>query len=141
MDAAVRRFSDRGNMQTLSELNVTPLLDLAFVLLIIFMITTPLMENKTDLVLPTGDASKNAVDPASVLTISIEKSEVVSIANTVMTIEEVVVELTARKAEKPDLAVAVRSHKELPVQKLIEVLDAVKRAQITKVGVVTNPEK
>ncbi len=141
MDAAVRRFSDRGNMQTLSELNVTPLLDLAFVLLIIFMITTPLMENKTDLVLPTGDASKNAVDPASVLTISIEKSEVVSIANTVMTIEEVVAELTARKAEKPDLAVAVRSHKELPVQKLIEVLDAVKRAQITKVGVVTNPEK
>ena len=128
-------------MQTLSELNVTPLLDLAFVLLIIFMITTPLMENKTDLVLPTGDPSKNAVDPAAVLTISIDKNEVVSIANTAMTIDEVVAELTARKEEKPDLAVAVRSHKELPVQKLIEVLDAVKRAEISKVGVVTNPEK
>ncbi len=137
----MRRFSDRGNMQTLSELNVTPLLDLAFVLLIIFMITTPLMENKTDLVLPTGDPSKNAVDPASVLTISIDKSEVVSIDNAVMNIEQVVAELTARKAEKPDLAVAVRSHKELPVQKLIEVLDAVKRAQISKFGIITNPEK
>ncbi len=128
-------------MQTLSELNVTPLLDLAFVLLIIFMITTPLMENKTDLVLPTGDASKNAVDPASVITISIGRSEVIEVSGAEMTIEQVVAELAARKADKPDLAVAVRSHKELPVQKLIEVLDAVKRAQITKVGLVTNPEK
>ena len=137
----MRRFSDRANMQTLSELNVTPLLDLAFVLLIIFMITTPLMENKTDLVLPTGDPTKNAVDPASVLTISIDRNEVVQVAGAEMTIEQVVAELTTRKAEKPDLAVVVRSHKELPVQKLIEVLDAVKRAQISKVGVVTNPEK
>ena len=137
----MRRFSDRANMQTLSELNVTPLLDLAFVLLIIFMITTPLMENKTDLVLPTGDPTKNAVDPASVLTISIDRNEVVQVADAEMSIEQIVAELTTRKAEKPDLAVVVRSHKELPVQKLIEVLDAVKRAQITKVGLVTNPEK
>ncbi|MEO7319037.1 MAG: biopolymer transporter ExbD [Chthoniobacteraceae bacterium] len=137
----MRRFSDRGNLQTLSELNVTPLLDLAFVLLIIFMITTPLMENKTDLVLPTGEASQNAVDPASVLTISIDRNEAVTIAGAEMTIEGIVAELTARKAERPDLAVAVRSHKELPVQKLIEVLDAVKRAQISKFGIITNPEK
>ena len=137
----MRRFSDRGSLQTLSELNVTPLLDLAFVLLIIFMITTPLMENKTDLVLPTGEASKNAVDPASVLTISIDRNETIQLVGATMTIEEVVAELTARKEEKPDLAVVVRSHKELAVQRLIEVLDAVKRAQISKVGVVTNPEK
>jgi biopolymer transport protein ExbD len=137
----MRRYSERGNLQTLSELNVTPLLDLAFVLLIIFMITTPLMENKTDLVLPTGDASKNAVDPASVLTISIDRNQSIQLAGAETTIEALVAELTTRKAEKPELAVVVRSHKELPVQKLIDVLDAVKRAQISKVGVVTNPEK
>ena len=137
----MKRFSDRGGLTTLSELNVTPLLDLAFVLLIIFMITTPLMENKTDLVLPTGDATKNAVDPSSVLTISIDKNEAIQLAGAAVTIEELVAELTARKADKPDLAVVVRSHKELPVQKLIVVLDAVKRAAISKVGVVTNPEK
>ena len=137
----MRRFSDRANMQTLSELNVTPLLDLAFVLLIIFMITTPLMENKTDLVLPTGDASKNAVDPASVVTISIDRNGTVQLSGRETTIERLVADLTARKKEKPDLAVVIRSHKELPVQNLIDVLDAVKRAQITKVGVVTNPEK
>ena len=50
----MRRFSDRHSLHTLSELNVTPLLDLAFVLLIIFMITTPLMENSVDLVIPSS---------------------------------------------------------------------------------------
>lgn len=137
----MRRFSDRGGLQTLSELNVTPLLDLAFVLLIIFMITTPLMENKTDLVLPTGDASKNAVDPASVLTISIDRNELVQLAGEQTAMEQITDALVARKHDRPDLAVVVRSHKELPVQTLITVLDAVKRAEITKVGVVTNPEK
>ena len=137
----MKRFSDRGGLTTLSELNVTPLLDLAFVLLIIFMITTPLMENKTDLVLPTGDPSKNAVDPASVLTISIDKNEALQLAGAAVTIEELVAELIARKAEKADLAVVVRSHKELPVQKLIDVIDAAKRAGISKVGLATNPEK
>ena len=137
----MRRFSDRANMQTLSELNVTPLLDLAFVLLIIFMITTPLMENKTDLVLPTGDASKNAVDPASVVTISIDRNGTVQLSGRETTIEQLVAELIGRKGEKPDLAVVIRSHKELPVQNLIDVLDAVKRAQIKKIGVVTNPGK
>ena len=137
----MRRFSDRAGLTTLSELNVTPLLDLAFVLLIIFMITTPLMENKTDLVLPTGDASKNAVDPASVLSVSIDKNEAIQLAGAAVTIEELVAELIARKAEKADLAVVVRSHKELPVQKLIDVIDAAKRAGISKVGLATNPEK
>ena len=59
----MRRFSDRPSLQTLSELNITPLLDLAFVLLIIFMITTPLMEKSVDLVLPSSEAAPNAVDP------------------------------------------------------------------------------
>ena len=137
----MRRFSERGGLQTLSELNVTPLLDLAFVLLIIFMITTPLMENKTDLVLPTGDASKNAVDPAAVLTISIDRNELVQLAGEATAMEQLTDALTARKLERPDLAVVVRPHKELPVQTLINVLDAVKRAEITKFGIITNPEK
>ena len=55
----MRRFSERHQLHTLSELNVTPLLDLAFVLLIIFMITTPLMENSTDVVSPAATPPLN----------------------------------------------------------------------------------
>src|SRR3989475_4960332 len=50
----MRRFSQRSYLVTLSEINITPLLDLAFVLLIIFIITTPLLEQGLELKLPQG---------------------------------------------------------------------------------------
>ena len=52
----MRRFSQRNSLVTLSEINITPLLDLAFVLLIIFVITTPLLEQSIPLNLPQGGA-------------------------------------------------------------------------------------
>jgi biopolymer transport protein ExbD len=45
------------------------------------------------------------------------------------------------KEARPEIAVVIRSHKELPVQKLIDVMDVVQRAEISKVGVVTSPEE
>src|SRR5687767_2640766 len=50
----MKRFTQKNNLVTLNEINITPLLDLAFVLLIIFVITTPLLENSIDLNLPKG---------------------------------------------------------------------------------------
>src|SRR5882724_9999103 len=50
----MRRFSQRNSLVTLSDINITPLLDLAFVLLIIFVITTPLLEQGMSLNLPVG---------------------------------------------------------------------------------------
>jgi len=137
----MRRFSDRHSLHTLSELNVTPLLDLAFVLLIIFMITTPLMENSVDLVIPTSDAAKHAVDPNAVQTISINREGEMKFNGEATTVQQIEGTLTALKEAKPEIAVVIRSHKELPVQKLIDVMDAVQRAKITKVGVVTNPDQ
>jgi biopolymer transport protein ExbD len=136
----MRRFSDRQSLQTISELNVTPMLDLAFVLLIIFMITTPLMEKSVDLVVPSSEAAAKAVDPSAVQTISIDRAETIALNGTGMDIAQLEAELVALKNERPDLAVVIRSHKELPVQRLIDVMDAVQRAKITKLGVVTNPE-
>lgn len=136
----MRRFSDRHNMHTLSELNVTPLLDLAFVLLIIFMITTPLMENSVDLVIPSSEAAKHAIDPSAVQTISVNKDGILEFNDEPTDLEKLEQDLVNMKAAKPEIAVVIRSHKELPVQKLIDVMDVVQRAQISKVGVVTNPE-
>lgn len=137
----MRRFSDRHSLHTLSELNVTPLLDLAFVLLIIFMITTPLMENSVDLVIPSSEAARHAVDPSAVQTISINREGEIKFNGEATTLPQLESTLTALKEAKPEVAVVVRSHKELSVQKLIDVMDVVQRAKITKVGVVTNPEQ
>jgi len=137
----MRRFSDRHTLHTLSELNVTPLLDLAFVLLIIFMITTPLMENSVDLVLPSDNAAKNAVDPAAVQTVSINRDGLIQLNKQSTDLAQLEHDLVALKASRPEVAVVIRSHKELAVQKLIDVMAAVQRAKIGKVGVVTNPEE
>ncbi len=135
----MRRFSNRHSLTTLSEINVTPLLDLAFVLLIIFIITTPLMEKSVDLVIPSSNAAQNAVDPAAVLTISLNRDAAIKLGDEEMDIAELTARLTALHEKRADTAVVIRSHKDLAVQKLIDVMDALKRAQITKVGVVTNP--
>jgi biopolymer transport protein ExbD len=137
----MRRYSDRSPMHTLTEINVTPLLDLAFVLLIIFIITTPLMENSVNLVVPTSAQATQSVDLNQTQTISIDKDDQISLNNEPMdpaTLEE---RLIALHAEKPDAPVIVRPHKELSVQQFIAVMDILQRAQISKVGVATRPDE
>ena len=136
----MRRFSDRHALQTLSELNVTPLLDLAFVLLIIFMITTPLMDNSVDLIVPSSEAAEKAVDPSAVQTISINRDALLKLNGAPTTLEAMEGALKELKAARSEVAVVIRSHKELPVQKLIDVMDVVQRAKISRVGVVTTKE-
>src|SRR5438045_2671436 len=75
----MKRYSNRSNFSTLSEINVTPLLDLAFVLLIIFMITTPLLENSMNLVIPSSSVANAPITKAQVQTISIDRDETISI--------------------------------------------------------------
>jgi len=136
----MRRFSDRHSLHTLSELNVTPLLDLAFVLLIIFMITTPLMEKSVPVVLPTDVAAKGAIDPSEVQTVTISRDGQIKLNTEPVGLAQLEEQLSMLKQTQADIAVVIRSHKDLPVQKLIDVMAAAQRAQITKVGVVTNPE-
>ncbi|HEY2342297.1 MAG TPA: biopolymer transporter ExbD [Chthoniobacteraceae bacterium] len=137
----MRRYSDRQSLHTLAELNVTPLLDLAFVLLIIFIITTPLMDNKMDVVLPSSNATQSAVDPNAVQSVTLHRDASITLNNRPVDLAELRSELAQLHAEKPEVAVVIRAHKDLAVQKLIDVMDVVQSAKIAKVGVVTQPEK
>jgi biopolymer transport protein ExbD len=136
----MRRYSQRQNLSTLSEINVTPLLDLAFVLLIIFMITTPLLENSMSLVIPSSGATNQPINSSQVQTVSIDRDETIRFNNQVMGLETLTTELIQLKQANPDLAIVIRPDRELPVQKLITLMDALRRAQITKVGIATKAE-
>jgi biopolymer transport protein ExbD len=136
----MRRYSQRNNLTTLSEINVTPLLDLAFVLLIIFMITTPLLENSMSLVIPSSGAANPPINSSQVQTLSIDRSETIRFNNQVVDLETLTKQLTELKQANPDVAVVIRPDRELPVQKLITLMDALRRAQITKVGIATKAE-
>ena len=138
---SMRRFSDRHTLHTLTEINVTPLLDLAFVLLIIFIITTPLMENSINLVVPTSSEATQSVDQSQVQVISIDKDEVLKLNDEVVDQATLESRLVSLHTEKPDVAVVVRPHKELSVQNFIGVMDILQRARISKVGVSTRPDQ
>lgn len=133
----MKRYSQRHNLTTLTEMNITPLLDLAFVLLVIFMITTPLVEHSLDLVVPTSVTATTLVDPAKVQTISIDKDNVWKLNEQLVSASELEMRLGELKRENPDVAIVVRPHKELAIQKFIAVMDVLQKVKIAKVGVVT----
>ncbi len=124
----------------MSEINVTPLLDLAFVLLIIFMITTPLLENSMNLVIPSSGEKNPRIDSSLVQTISIDRTETIKLNNRIVDRESLTAQLTEMKRSNPDLAVVIRPDRELPVQKLISLMDTLQRVQISKVGIATKTE-
>ena len=136
----MRRYSQRHNLSTLSEINITPLLDLAFVLLIIFMITTPLLENSVNLIIPSSGAANAPVNTAQVQTISIDRLETIKLNDKQVAASDLVARLEELKRANPEVAIVIRPDRDLPVQKLIALMDALQRAQISKVGIATKAE-
>lgn len=136
----MRRYSQRHNLSTLSEINITPLLDLAFVLLIIFMITTPLLENSVNLIIPSSGTANAPVTPGQVQTISIDRREAIKINDKVVTAADLPARLAELKRANPEVAIVIRPDRDLPVQKLVSLMDALQRAQISKVGIATKAE-
>jgi biopolymer transport protein ExbD len=136
----MRRFSNRTALTTLAEINITPLLDLAFVLLIIFMITTPLLENSKSLIIPSSGTPNAPVNPAAVQTLSIDRNEVVRLNEEMVDPATLKNRLADLKRADPNMAVIIRPDRQLPVQKLIGLMDALQRAEITKVGIATKEE-
>ena len=136
----MRRYSQRQTLSSLSEINITPLLDLAFVLLIIFMITTPLLENSMNLVIPSSGEKNPEINSSQVQTISIDRNQAIRLNNQVVDLKSLGAELAELKQQNRDVAVVIRPDRDLPVQELVNVMDALQRAQITKVGVATKAE-
>jgi biopolymer transport protein ExbD len=137
----MRRYSQRQALSSLSEINITPLLDLAFVLLIIFMITTPLLESSMNLVIPSSGAKNPPINSSQIQTISIDRSETIKLNNRVVDPETLTSQLRELKRANPDVAVVIRPDRELPVQKLVALMDALQRAEITRVGIATRAER
>lgn len=137
----MKRYSQRQSLTSLSEINITPLLDLAFVLLIIFMITTPLLENSMSLIIPSSGVKNPAVPVSQVQTISIDRNESIRFNNEIVDLESLGAKLGELKRTNPDVAVVIRPDRDLPVQKLISLMDALQHAQIMKVGIATRAEQ
>ena len=104
----MRRYSQRQSLSTLSEINVTPLLDLAFVLLIIFMITTPLLENSMNLVIPSSGAANPPIQSTQVQIVSIDRDDTIRFNSQAIDLKTLTARLAELKQMNPDVAVVIR---------------------------------
>jgi biopolymer transport protein ExbD len=129
----MKRYSQRSGHTAMAELNVTPLLDLAFVLLIIFIITTPLLESNIPMQLPTGSPHNSPPpDPKSLRTVSIDARGQIYLDDRPVGLPELEQELSAFSRATPDAAVVVRADKSLRYQQVVDVVDTLQRAQISR---------
>ncbi len=134
----MKRYSQRSGHTAMAELNVTPLLDLAFVLLIIFIITTPLLESKINLNLPTGsNHASGQVDPKSIRTVSITRTGQIFLGDQPVDLASLEQDLDAFRELTPDAAVIVRADKSLPYQQVVNVYNAIQRAKIERMSLDT----
>jgi len=125
----------------MTELNITPLLDLVFVLLIIFMITTPLIEQQISLNLPKSQpATQNKVNPKSVLSVNIDAKGTIFLSEKKVTLQQLEAAITQQMKKDSNSAVALRADAKLQYQQLVDVLDLIKNSG-AKLGLATTPRE
>jgi biopolymer transport protein ExbD len=137
----MRRFSQRSALVTLSEINITPLLDLAFVLLIIFIITTPLLEQSLPLNLPKGGQPDQKLDPKSIRTVEVSPKGAYKLGKMPMSLAQLESELVRDAHDDPNMVVNIRADEMGPFKYVAAVLDRCQRNKITRISIRTDPAK
>lgn len=138
-----RSFSRNNRLNVLNELNVTPMLDLCFVLLIIFMIATPVLEQTTAVNLPKAEkGAGKATDPRlQFRVVTIDGKGGLTIGQRPVTSAQLEAEFAAIAAlpEADQPTVRIRGDGTLAYQKIMDVLSAAKAKGLTKAGLDTEP--
>ena len=137
----MRRFSQRSALVTLSEINITPLLDLAFVLLIIFVITTPLLEQSINLKLPKGGKPDQKIEKGDIRTVEISPQGTYKLNRQPMSLGQVEANLVKDFKANPNLVVYIRADKKSPLEFFAAVTDCCQRNGISKFSLRTEPLK
>jgi biopolymer transport protein ExbD len=137
----MRRFSQRNPLVTLSDINITPLLDLAFVLLIIFIITTPLLEQGLDLSLSKGGRPDREIHKDDIRTVEISSTGVMTLGGRRMDVSQIERELAAAFRANPNLLVYIRADENSQNKYLYDVIDRCQRNHIIRFSLRTSPPK
>ena len=121
----------------MAELNITPLLDLVFVLLVIFIITTPQLMNNLELNLPSGKAPPKKPHQPAVHHIDINAAGMIFLDSGVVTVPQLKKDLAHDKDMDPEMGVVVKGDDEVDYQHMVSVLDVLQDLDIQKVGMAT----
>ena len=129
--------TSRSSHSSLNELNITPLLDLVFVLLVIFIITTPQMMNNLEMNLPSGKPPPPQKEKPKINRISVDAAGQITLNDQPVTLPALKDNLQQLKSGNPDVSVVVKGADDVDYQNMIGVLDILQQLDIPKVGLAT----
>ena len=129
-----------NNGQFMSEINVTPLVDVMLVLLIIFMVTAPMMMQGVNVALPQT-TSKPLTAEKDHLTVTIDRSQQVFINDYKVSLEALQAKMEKILEGRPDQKVYLRADSSVPYGVVVRVISQIKNAGVEKLGMVTEPVK
>jgi biopolymer transport protein TolR len=128
----------QGRTQSsLSEINVTPLVDVVLVLLIIFMVTAPVLQSGIEVAVPHTKTVKEITEERLVITI--DREQRVFLNNEPININQISDEIHKKVRDPEGQAIYVRADENVPFGAFATVMDAVKQSGITNVSIVTQP--
>ncbi len=117
----------------MAEINIIPLVDVVFVLLIIFMVTAPLMDRGIDLSLP--QSSTNTIKPEKRYILTIRKNQTMMLNQEQLSMAALAKRLPTLKGE----SIYLRADQEVPYGIVVSVMDLIKQSGVDKLGIVTEP--
>ena len=124
-----------------SEINVTPLVDVCLVLLIIFMVVTPMLQKGVPVNLPVTEEPEKTPDTEKQLQISVKSDGTVYLGSTVVRKEQVQTELQNIHERTPDREIAVKGDKQVKYGAVLDVLKACREVGFNNVGLIAQPKK
>ena len=134
------RLERSKGSEPMSEINVTPMVDVMLVLLVIFILTAPLLASSIKLDLPKTDAAKPGPVPAFV-TLVIDKTGQVFLNDKPVAADALRAGLTQTAAQNPDTEVQLRADETVPYGKVVEVMGAAQKAGLNRIGFVAEAPK
>ena len=133
------RRTRADEQKVMSRINVTPLVDVMLVLLIIFMITSPMLVSGVKVDLPKTTTSPIAGQDEP-LAVSIDSKGAIYIGETKVSMDELVPKLDAIAGQKHDTRIFVRGDESIDYGQVMKVVGAINKAGFTRVALITNPQ-
>ena len=125
--------------EAMSEINVTPFVDVMLVLLVIFMVTAPMMTQGVQIDLPNADAANITTDEKGI-TLSVSATGEYYMAEEAYSLDELLQKLQAIAASNPAIEVYIRADGTVQYERVAQLMAGCTNSGITKIGMITEPE-
>ncbi len=129
----------RGRYQPMSEINVTPFVDVMLVLLIVFMVAAPLLTSGVTVDLPETEA-KNVSGQDEPIAITVDVNGAIYLQETKVSLDELLPRLIAITDSNPDLRIFIRGDKDVDYGTVIDVMSLVNASGFNKIALITTPK-